>query len=42
MNKLPEGDNPKQAAEKVNETYLHKGYNLDFTLKSLKNEINKV
>ncbi len=42
MRKLNEGDNPKQIAKKVSEKYLRKGYNLDFSLKSLENEIDKI
>ena len=42
MKKLPEGDNPKQVAEKMSQKFLKKGYILDFTLKSLENEIDRI
>jgi hypothetical protein len=35
-------DNPKDIAEIVSRKYLEKGYNLDFSLKSLENEIDKI
>ena len=42
MNELLKGDDPRQVAEKASRKYLDKGYNLDFSLKSLENEIDKI
>lgn len=42
MKKLSEGDNPKEFAKIVSKKYLDKGYNLNFTLKSLEDEIDKI
>ncbi len=42
MKKLPEGDNPNEVAEIVSKKYLDKGYNLDFSLKSLESEMDKI
>lgn len=42
MKKLPEEYNPKDFAEIVSRKYLEKGYDLDFSIKSLENEIDKI
>ncbi|QXP58674.1 hypothetical protein [Olleya sp. HaHaR_3_96] len=42
MKKLPKGDNPKEAAEIVSKKYIEKGYTLDFSLKSLEYEMDKI
>ncbi len=35
-------DNPKEVAKIVSQKYYKKGYTLDFTVKSLENEIDKI
>jgi len=42
MNNMRRDDNPKDIAEIVSRKYLEKGYDLDFSLKSLENEIDKI
>lgn len=42
MNKIRREDNPKNIAEIVRRKYIEKGYDLDFSLKSLENEIDKI
>ncbi|MGJ8550768.1 hypothetical protein [Winogradskyella wichelsiae] len=42
MKKLPTGDNPKEVAEIVSKKYIEKGYTLDFSLKSLEYEMDKI